>query len=66
MVDRPTFLTLIVKLTADSCVIPKYFVPAIPTAILRFESVTAGPLNQLRPLGNKGWINWFYVAESHS
>ena len=65
MVDRPTFLALIVKLAADSRVIPKHLIPAIPTATFEFEGMTPGPPNQLGPFSNKNRINRFYVAESH-
>ena len=65
MVDRPTFLALIVKLATDSRVVPKRFIPAIPTATFELEGMTPGPPNQLGPFSNKNRINRFYVAESH-
>ena len=66
MVDRPTFLALIVKLATDSRVVPKRFIPAIPTAAFELEGMTPGPPNQLGPFGNKDRVNRFYVAESHA
>ncbi len=65
MINRPAPFALIIKLAANPAVVPKSCTTTIPTAILWLESVTTGPLNQLGPLGNKDWINWFYVAKSH-
>ena len=65
MVDRPTFFALIVKLAADSRVVPKRLISAIPTAALELEGMTPGPPNQFGPFGNKDWIIGFYVAKSH-
>jgi len=65
MVDRPTFFALIVKLAADFRIVPKRFIPAIPTAAFEFEGMTPDPPNQLGPFGNKDRVNRFYVPESH-
>ena len=65
MINRPTFLALIVKLAADPCIIPKHLIPAIPTAALGFVGVTADPPHQLWSLGNKDRVNGFYIAKSH-
>ena len=66
MVNRSTFFALIVKLAADSCVVPKRFIPAIPAAAFELEGVASGPPNQPGPFGNKDWIHGFYVTESHT
>ena len=63
--NSPALFALVVSFAPCKSEISKPYTATIPTTVLWFEGVAAGPFNQFLSLGDKCRVYGFYIAKPH-